>query len=569
MVYGSPRGRESSTAVFGRHLTEGLAEAGTELEEIWLKERKIHPCTGCYRCWTETPGVCIFRDDMPELLPRLVEADLIVHVYPLYYSSMPGIMKTFMDRTLPLNQPELVDRGGLTGHPERFGPEPPVFLVCGAGFPEREHFDALVTLYRQLYGQRFLGAVLAGGAEMARMPAYADFYGELFRLSRQAGLELGTAGRLSDTTAAALDSSSRWPAERIAAFREAANGWWKSSRPDTVGSLEASPAAVKCRISTGGMSTFLAGMAMGYRKDILPELTGILQFRFETGSYFLKVANGVCEAWKGEAEKPLLTLECAEKLWLDISEGVISGETATLNGQLKVTGEMGLLLRMDQLFGGGGGGTAETPAASDPVKSIKAREIPDHRGPVRLPGMLWFQVAFLPWILLWAGEPLFGFQAARLAAAGFSLLLFLYHRITNRPTLFETGTLFYTLASALAASFLPGPVAAASPVVDQLFLAGLWLGSLAGTFSVTAEYSRLAFPRPVWKQPSFLKTNDILVVVWGINYLLSATSGTVGLLRPELVLPLKIAGYIVLAPMLLFTFWFSGWYPKRMMLREG
>jgi multimeric flavodoxin WrbA/putative sterol carrier protein len=563
IIYGSPRGERSSSAVFGHELVKGLERAGTETIEIRLTEKKINPCTGCYTCWTKTPGSCIFKDDMGSLLPEIVGADLIVHVYPLYHSSMPGIMKNFWDRTLPLSRPELVDKGGTTGHPGRYpGRDPAVFLVCVAGFPEPSHFDALLQLYRQVYGERFVGNLVTGGAEMARQPSFRETWSGLFKQAEQAGFELGLEGRLTDATARALLSESVWPAEKIEAFRETANNYWKSFNPVASGSLDLPGNAKPCKISDGGMSTFLAGMAATYRPEARPELAGIIQFRFEKEGYFLKIENGQCLAYKGIADKPLLTLTCTEELWLSVSEGKTTGEAAVIDGRLKVSGEMGILMTMDRLFGSGGdkGDRAEI--------SGRIEKIPDHRGPLKLPGMVWFNIAFIPWIILWAGNPLFGFLPSRLAAAGAALLLFLYHRLTNRPTLFETGGLFYTLASAAAAWFIPAFFRPTAPVFDQLFMAGLWLSSLAGTFSLTAEYSRLGFPKTIWGQPSFLKTNDILVVVWGIYYIASTVAGVAGLMIPAVTLALQIGGYILLAPMFLFTIWFSGWYPKWMMSRE-
>jgi hypothetical protein len=64
MIYGSPRGENSSSAVFGREVARGLEKAGTELFEVILTENNIHPCTGCYTCWMKTPGQCVFKDDV-------------------------------------------------------------------------------------------------------------------------------------------------------------------------------------------------------------------------------------------------------------------------------------------------------------------------------------------------------------------------------------------------------------------------------------------------------------------------------------------------------------------------
>ena len=75
--------------------------AGAKMEHIKLKNKNIHPCTGCYTCWTKTPGECIFDDDMTDLRYKFRTADLIIFASPLYVYSVTGIMKNFLDRLVP------------------------------------------------------------------------------------------------------------------------------------------------------------------------------------------------------------------------------------------------------------------------------------------------------------------------------------------------------------------------------------------------------------------------------------------------------------------------------------
>ena len=52
---------------------------------IYLKDKDIKHCSGCFTCWTKTPGKCIHKDDMEELLHKISQADVIVYATPLYY----------------------------------------------------------------------------------------------------------------------------------------------------------------------------------------------------------------------------------------------------------------------------------------------------------------------------------------------------------------------------------------------------------------------------------------------------------------------------------------------------
>ncbi len=119
LVNGSPRGAQGNTAILDRAFLEGAAEEGAACETVYLKDKTINYCTGCYTCWMKTPGVCIHRDDMPELLDKMRTANVMVFSTPLYIYTVSGLMKDFLDRILPLVHPFIDIRDGLCGHPAR------------------------------------------------------------------------------------------------------------------------------------------------------------------------------------------------------------------------------------------------------------------------------------------------------------------------------------------------------------------------------------------------------------------------------------------------------------------
>ena len=141
----SPRvGRESKTEIMLDALVQGMKEAGAEVEIINVKDKKINSCQGCYSCWTKTPGVCIHKDDMSkEILPKMIEADLVVYASPLYFHTMTGSMHTLMERSLPSALPYLLKlEDGTWSHPGRYERKGAAVLsVCG--FPEMQAFDVL------------------------------------------------------------------------------------------------------------------------------------------------------------------------------------------------------------------------------------------------------------------------------------------------------------------------------------------------------------------------------------------------------------------------------------------
>ena len=77
----------------------GAAEAGHQVEKIRVQEKRIAPCLACYGC--RGTGACVQKDDMAEILEKMVEADVLVLATPGYFYSMDGQIKTLIDRTLP------------------------------------------------------------------------------------------------------------------------------------------------------------------------------------------------------------------------------------------------------------------------------------------------------------------------------------------------------------------------------------------------------------------------------------------------------------------------------------
>ena len=71
----------------------------TKLKKIFVNDKNIAYCKGCGVC--NTTHKCVIKDDMAEILDKMVSADVIVMATPVYFYSMNGQMKTLIDRTVP------------------------------------------------------------------------------------------------------------------------------------------------------------------------------------------------------------------------------------------------------------------------------------------------------------------------------------------------------------------------------------------------------------------------------------------------------------------------------------
>jgi multimeric flavodoxin WrbA len=77
----------------------GAKEAGNQAEKIFLGDKKINYCVACGAC-SKNGGKCVHKDDMAEVLEKMIAADVIVMATPVYFYTMDAQMKTLIDRTV-------------------------------------------------------------------------------------------------------------------------------------------------------------------------------------------------------------------------------------------------------------------------------------------------------------------------------------------------------------------------------------------------------------------------------------------------------------------------------------
>lgn len=93
----SPR-RSGNSDLLCDQFVAGAKDAGHEAEKIFLKDKKINYCQGCGACLNGA-NRCPQKDDMGEVLEKMIAADVIVMATPVYFYTMCAQMKTLIDRT--------------------------------------------------------------------------------------------------------------------------------------------------------------------------------------------------------------------------------------------------------------------------------------------------------------------------------------------------------------------------------------------------------------------------------------------------------------------------------------
>jgi len=359
-INGSPRGRRGNTEVILQAFLEGARDAGAETETVYLKDKTILHCTGCFTCWTKTPGVCIHQDDMPALLEKVREARILVFATPLYVFTVSGLMKDFMDRLIPLAFPYIIHRDHHFIHPMRHPEAWPkrMVLISNCGFPEGHHFSGLEETFLRFADSpdmEWAGSILCAGGELLRSPLQ-DRLTWYLDAARRAGGEVVEEGRIQPETKAVLD---RPLLADPAVYARMANAYWRSlgvdplpkevvdTSPETQDRLLLPPRSLET------VRDVVAGMAVAFRSDLAGDLRAVVQFEVEgedPGRYYLLIADGQCAAYEGVHPGPTLTIRTPADVWLAIVQGELDGAQALMEGRYAVEGDLSLLMQFNRLF---------------------------------------------------------------------------------------------------------------------------------------------------------------------------------------------------------------------------
>jgi len=208
---GSPRGEKSNTNIMVEAFLEGARSAGAETENIFLVKKTVKHCLGCFACWTKTPGKCVQKDDMAELLQKFIESDIVIFATPLYVDNVSGILKNFIDRFIPLVDPRFEkDSGGECRHLKRYEKYPKYVVISNCGFPERTHFQTLQLIFRRMArnaGSEIIAEIYRDGGEVLRNDSILlkPLLWKYKNTLKKAGREVATEFKISEATQLELD----------------------------------------------------------------------------------------------------------------------------------------------------------------------------------------------------------------------------------------------------------------------------------------------------------------------------------------------------------------------------
>lgn len=101
-INGSPR-KEWNTAMLLKKALEGARSKGAETELIHLYDLDYKGCKSCFSCKTKESksyGRCAVNDDLNPIFKRVEESDALIFGSPIYFGTVSGEMRSFMERLM-------------------------------------------------------------------------------------------------------------------------------------------------------------------------------------------------------------------------------------------------------------------------------------------------------------------------------------------------------------------------------------------------------------------------------------------------------------------------------------
>lgn len=172
VLEGSPN-KNGSSNLLAESFRRGAEEVGHTVEMIDVAHSVIHPCSGCIHCGYEGP--CVQKDDVEYIRKKILDADMMVFVTPLYYYGMSAQLKTMIDRFCAFNSS--IQRKHMKSA-----------LLTVAWNSDDWTFEALEAHYRTLVGYlnfEDMGMVLGYGCGTPGMTKHSAYPERAYVLGKQ------------------------------------------------------------------------------------------------------------------------------------------------------------------------------------------------------------------------------------------------------------------------------------------------------------------------------------------------------------------------------------------------
>jgi putative sterol carrier protein len=99
--------------------------------------------------------------------------------------------------------------------------------------------------------------------------------------------------------------------------------------------------------------TYMTGMARSYDPSVAPGLEADVQLNAGGdggGNYVLAIHDDTANVIEGQSDNPTVTINVLAADWIAILKGELDPMRAFMTGKLKISGDMGFMMKFQRLF---------------------------------------------------------------------------------------------------------------------------------------------------------------------------------------------------------------------------
>lgn len=539
LINGSPKGKRSNSLKLAYSFIEGFKNGCTDdeesisIDELHVASMNIAACKGCFACWQKTPGICCIKDDMQKVIGKLIDADLILWSFPLYYFNVPGILKNLIDRQLPMSLPFMSSKQngyGSGSHDSRYDMESKRHvLISTCGFYSAVgNYDSVLRMFDHFLGKGNYTTIFCGQGELFRVKELSARTDEYLSTVKCAGSEYAMTGTISKETDAILHTLlySR------DVFEKMADASWGISK--TTGEKEPDDLV------------FTRQMAALYNKDAYDGKDRVLEIHFTDldHTYQIQLSKTGSEVFTDGRLSPTTRIDTPFTVWSAISRGEIGGAEALGKQMYTVSGDFSLMIDWDKIFG----------SASVVKKTEKTSQNTIKQKNPSMTTML------IPWITFWIAVSIHPEVGAMITLLVVATVPFIMRK--HKFVIWDQLSMAAVAILSAAANITGNGVLPTN--IGYLVFGLFWLLSCLTKEPLCAAYVKYNYGgENAHQNPLFMKTNYILAAAWGTLYVLTAI-WTFLFKKAGFGNVLILVNNLIPILMGLFTAWFEKWYPARM-----
>ncbi len=154
LIDGAPLDGDQAYQAYLADLIARWSGEGRQVIHHQLRELEIPPCTGCWSCWWKTPGLCSSEDAGDQVRRDCIHSDLVVLASPLIVGFPSALLKTMLDKLIPLAHPYIALDDGECRHRKRYPRYPALAALIQPGEgDEQEDLDLVERWFRRTADQ--------------------------------------------------------------------------------------------------------------------------------------------------------------------------------------------------------------------------------------------------------------------------------------------------------------------------------------------------------------------------------------------------------------------------------